>query len=397
MKKKLYSIITLLIYGIAHSDSQIITEVSALEFAKLNPQAQVLQCTKNYPFNFKPYPLYQEYAQEKFPNQGLYQDIYIAKIPNGIAHFCSCNNFWGINGLIFVNNYFIKECQIKDISPFYIHKTKTIQVQKSTNNYYIDGSIAICSHLYSDFYGHFLQDVLGQLALLEIYNIEYDYLCIPYNKKFIEEILELWGIKKEKIIPLEFNKTIQAKTIILPTSITQTDHIFSHANYNHDFIIQYIQQKLVSNAKKIHPNFSTNCKKIFISRKDSTRNNRRVTPNEDEIFNIFKQHGFESYDFTKLNFAEKILLLNNAEQVTSFIGSGTINIIFCKPKTKYIELLQQGFEAGNFFLTNILDLDYYVINNSTIHDFLRHDANAPARHFPIKIIEDFFKNHSEMT
>ena len=379
-----------------HSNTQIIREVSALEFAQFNPLADVLQCTKDYQFNFKPYPLYSEHAQECFPNRGLYQDIYIAKIPNGIANFCSCDNFWGINGLIFINNYFIKECQIKDISPFYLHKTNIIQIQKTSNNYYIDGSLAICSHIYSDFYGHFIQDVLSQLALLEIYNIEYDYLCIPYNKNYMQETLELWGIDKQKIISLEFNRTIQAQSIILPTSTTQTKNIFKWANYNNDFIIKYIQQKLLSNAKKLYPNFSSNCKKIFISRKDSARNNPRITPNEDEIFNIFKQHGFETYDFTKLNFTKKILLLNNAEQVASFVGSGALNIIFCKPNTKYIELVQQSFEAGNFYLTNILNLDYYVIDNSTINDFWNHYTTTPARHFPIEIIYDFFKNHSEI-
>jgi hypothetical protein len=369
------------------SNTQLITQVSAIEFAQKNPTAQVLQCTKDYPFNFKPYPLYQEYAHQRFPNQGLFQDIYILSVPNGVAHFCNYP-LWGIDGLIFINNHFIKECQIKDISPFYLQKTKTIEVQECPNNYQIQGSLAICSHIYStQSYGHFMNDVLGQLALLEIYNIQYDYLCIPHSNKFMLEALDLWGIDKQKIIPLQFNCRITADTIIMPTSISQTKKIIPNANYYPDFIIKYIREKLLKNALKQKHQITAS--KIFISKKDG----KRGVSNEDEIFHIFEKHGFKRYEFSKLSLSEKIHLLHNAQEIASFVGSGATNIIFCKSNTKYIEITQQMIDVTLFFFADIFDLQYCIINGSTISDLLYgHPCKNPDI-FPIEIVNDFFKDY----
>lgn len=390
MNIKKYFLIILNYYAITQNNPQIIKEVSALEFGKLNPQAQILQCTKDYAFNFKTYPLYPEQADKRFPNIGLYQDIYIVSVPHGIAHFCSCNNFWGINGLIFINNYFIKECQIKDISPFYLHKTNTIQIDFAPDNYYVKGSVAICSHLYPDCYGHFMLDILCQLALLEIYNIEYDYLCIPYKQKFMVEALELWGIEKQKIIPLEFNRTIQADTIIIPTSVTQTQIYAPNANYTVDFLIHYVSKKILNNGLKINTQFKKSSK-IFISRKDA--NNKRFVPNEDEIFELFAKQGFHRYELTKLSLAEQILLFHNASEIVSFAGSGALNIIFSQPNTKYIEIVQTMLDATFFFLTNIFDIDYNCLNTTNHVDIENSHPGTKGKVIDLKLVQNFLKNY----
>jgi capsular polysaccharide biosynthesis protein len=384
-----YILIALISTSTTQSTTQIITEVSATEFAQLNPQAQVLQCTKDYPFNFKPYPLYPEYAQEKFPHQGLFQDMYILSVPNGTAHFCNYP-LWAINGLIFINDYFIKECQIKNISPFYLNKIKTIEVQQSVHNYTIPGSIAICSHIYPDCYGHFMLDVLCQLALLEIFNIEYDYLCIPYHTKFMQEALNLWGIDQEKIIPLQFNLSVKADTIILPTSTTQIHDITVNANYTADFLIEYVSKKLLDGVMKKNIHLQTSSK-VFISRKDA--HNKRFVPNEDDIFKLFENYGFERYELTKLSLAEQILLFHNAQEIVSFVGSGSLNIIFSQPKTKYIEITQTMLDATFFFLANIADIDYRFIDATNPEDIKHSNPCSRGRSINLEIISNFLKDN----
>ena len=263
MKKNNFLIFFISITFFTCSKGQIIKEASAQEFTQLYPQTEVLEWIKSYSFNFKPYPILQEYAQEKFPHQITFNDMYILKIPDATAYFCNYS-LWGINGFIFINNYFIKENQIKCISPFYLDKTDTIEVPDSLTEISIDDSVAICSHLYPDCYGHFILDVLCQLALLEIHNVEYDYLCIPYQSKFMKEALELWGIPEEKIIPLNFNLSIQAKNIIFPTSTTQTTNIYLGVNYSHPFLIEYVKNKLLQGAIKKGSSINQLPKKIFI-------------------------------------------------------------------------------------------------------------------------------------
>lgn len=386
-----YVFIALLSSCAVKNYTQLITEVSAVEFAEQNQGTQVLQCTKDYPFNFKPYPLYPKYAQTRYPNQGLFQDTYIISVPNGTAYFCNYD-LWSINGLIFINDYFIKECQIKTISPFYLHKTKTIEVQQSTNNYRMQASLAICSHLYPKCYGHFVLDVLCQLALLEIFKIEYDYLCIPYNTKFMQEALDLWGIDQRKIIPLTFNMSITADKIIVPTSVTQTKKLVQNINYSMDFLIKYVRTKLLNGALKQKTDFSIE-PKIFISRKDAK--NKRFVPNEDEIFNAFENHGFKRYELANLSLAEQILLFHNAQKIVSFVGSGALNIIFCKPNTKYIEIVQSMIDATFFFLGNIVDIDYSCIDASTVYDVICSHPCSKARPIDIKIIESFLDKYSK--
>ncbi|MBI2345158.1 glycosyltransferase family 61 protein [Candidatus Dependentiae bacterium] len=389
MKIFTYLYAVLLIHISIHSNTEIIQEVSALEFAQRNPQAKVLQCTKDYPFNFQPYPLYQEYAQKHFPNQGIFRNIYIINAADSTANFCHYP-LWGINGLIFINNYFVKECQIKDISPFYLNKTNSLEVHKTSHNYYVNGTLAICSHVYPDCYGHFMLDVLCQLALLELFNIQYDYLCIPYHQKFMQEALELWGIDPKKIIPLTFNITIKAQNIIMPTSVTETQMFASNCNYTIDILIQYVSKKLLDSTLKKKNHLHKNSK-IFISRKDAPAN-KRIVPNEDEIFQLFEDNGFKRYELTKLSLTEQILLFHNAEEIVSFVGSGALNIIFAKPNTKYIEIIQTMLDATFFFLANIFNLNYYYIDATLNNGIKQSHPVSCAKAIDPKIIKNFLKN-----
>lgn len=381
-----------LLFLYIHTDIKTlqITEISTDGFIKQHSHAKAIKSINNYPFHFKPYPLYPEFTQEKYPNKGFFQNVHILSIPNGTAYFCNYN-LWGINGLVFINNFFIKECQIKHISPFDLQKTKTITVEPALENYKLDGRLAICSHLYPDCYGHFMLDVLCQLALLEIYNIDYDYLCIPYHASFMQEALELWGINSQKIIPLSFGKTITAHEIILPTSVTQTIECVFGANYSIDFLIKYVQEKLL-NAALQHSTTNKNSSKIFISRKDAPHN-KRLIPNEDEIFKLFEAQQFQRYELTKLSLVEQILLFHNAQEIVSFVGSGSLNSMFSQPGTTYIEIVQSMIDATFFFLADIFNLTYYCIDATNKNTVILSSPHAKAEKIDLKLIETFLKNY----
>lgn len=391
MKLYKYFYIFFLYCSPINSILQSIKQVSATEFAQQNPKAQILQCTKNYSFNFQEYPLYQEHAPIRFPQKGVFQDTYIVSVPNGIVDLYE-DRYWGVAGLVFINGYFIKECQIKNISPFWYGKTDTINIDATQIQITIEGSVAICWHLFPQCYGHFILDVLCQLALLEIYDVKYDYLCIPYSHKFMQDLLDLWGIEEDKIIPYMNNIQITAENIILPTAVTQTPQIIPFTNYTMPFLIEYVREKLLTKIK--NKNYAcTDSKKIFISRKDS---NLRNIPNEDEIFKQFEQRGFKRYELSKLSALDQIILFHNADEIVSFVGSGSTNIIFSKPGTKYIEIIQTMVDATFFFLANIMKLNYYYIDNSTSNDFLAGNQSTQGREIPITIIQNFLKNHPNL-
>lgn len=386
-----YLLLVFLLCNSSKNTSQTIKEISIAEFAQLNPYAEIVQCTKNYPYSFQEYPLYQEHMQTRFPNQGIFRDTYIISAPNATAHLYE-DKTWGVSGLVCINDYFIKECQIKNISPFWYGKTDTITINSTEFSIELDGSVAICWHLFPNCYGHFILDVLCQLALLEIQGIQYDYLCIPYSHKFMQDLLEIWGINPDIIIPYTHNTKIVADKIIVPTAVTQTSQVIWFTNYTIDFLIQYVREKLLKNSKQKENNqiFS---KKIFISRKDSSL---RSIPNEDEIFKEFEIRGFQRYELSKLSIEEQIVLFHNADEIVSFVGSGSTNIIFSKPGTKYIELIQTMVDATFFFLANIMKIKYEYIDDSTYQDFVSGNQNSVGREFSIKKIQDFLLKNPEL-
>ncbi|MCX5923162.1 MAG: glycosyltransferase family 61 protein [Candidatus Dependentiae bacterium] len=364
-----------------------IKQLSASDFAKEFPQATCHQCTDKYSFDMTTYPLYQENSQQFFPSKGIFSDMFILSVPNGVAYLYD-------SGDIFVNNCFIKETQIKNMNYF---GGQEFEIQENSNIVTVAGRVAIISHLFPECYGHWIFDVLGQLALLEINNISYDYLCVPYSSKFMQETLDLWGIDRSKIIPLTKNLHIKADFIILPTAVTQTSvMIGKNANYNADFLLKHVSNKLLNavNIQEVEQS-SQFCKKIFISRKEAIRN-RRFVPNEDEIFALFEPLGFKRYELTKLSLPEQIALFNQATSIVSFVGSGSTNIIFCKPGTQYIEIIQKMVDATFFFVSDTFKLKHSFMSNSMTSDLLYGHQHSQEEDFPLEIVKNYLQEHPEL-
>ncbi|HSW76618.1 MAG TPA: glycosyltransferase family 61 protein [Candidatus Saccharimonadales bacterium] len=363
-----------------------IKQVSVFDFIKEFPQATCLQCTHKYSFNMTPYPLYPQVDQNFFPSKGFFTDMFIMQVPQGTAYLHDGS------GDVFLNNCFIKETQIKDMNYF---AGPEFDIADISNIVTIPGRVAVISHIFPECYGHWIFDVLGQLALLEKHNIEYDYLCVPYHTKYMKEALDLWGIDRNKIIPLSQKLCIQADTIIMPTSVTQTEiRVGKNANYNVDFLLKHVSQKLLAGAM-CSKNTHTFSEKVFISRKDAIRG-RRVVSNEDEIFALFEPLGFKRYELTLLSLAQQIELFNNAKTIVSFVGSGSTNIIFCKPGTHYIEIVQKMVDATFFYVSDIFKLQYSFINNSTIPDLLYGHQHSQEDPFPLDKINFFLSQHPDL-
>lgn len=360
-----------------------VQEIALNDFLNTYPKSSIVKCTDNYTFNLQPFPVYPNPSVTTFPNTGTFSDVFILEIPQGYAHFSQ-------NGYVFLNDFFIKEFQIKGLNFF--NQGNSIEI--SNQNLIVkQGRVTIVNHLYPYCYGHWVFDILSQLALLEIYNIEYDYLCIPYYSKFMQETLEIWGIDTSKIIPIYLNRSIQADTIIIPSPVTQTTPIISNANYNIDFIIKYVREKMLSNIKNIEN--KSFAEKIFLSRKDA--HNKRAIPNEDEIFALFEERGFQRYELSSLSQEEQIVLFHNAKTIVSFVGSGATNLIYCKPGAHYIEIFQHMIDATFFYLSNTFDLQYSYINGSNSDNtHLSHNPWSHPIEMPKNIVLEFLSKNPDL-
>ncbi|MBI2352791.1 glycosyltransferase family 61 protein, partial [Candidatus Dependentiae bacterium] len=356
---------------------------------------------------------------------------FILKIPNGQVAT--------ISGYVKIDNTILEESLIP-LGNLYSHQLWLSNSQKAFQNCKkIHGKVAVITIINDCCYGHWLLNVLTRLALLEMYGIEYDYLYVAHDKKYMKETLALWGINPNKIIqPFGETTFIQADELIMPCHLgvvkaeswqykapyipfERYDKIIADLNcykfpgfYKNpdDFIplsiplrnlifrqypccnqlfykkdaLEYIATKYIHLAQKnIHKNFS---KKIFISRQDIK--NRQID-NEDEIFKLFQVFGFERYKLASLSYLEQVALFYNADIIIGTHGSGLANIIYCKPSVTIIEIFQKLFCTDFYNLSQILQFQNYIPIKTQHFGILDHQ-NYP---IDIQIIKDFINTHKD--
>ncbi len=339
---------------------------------KIIPLQEILQNNPQISYRKIIDKIYFDYPEfliaPKFPHKGYFHELFILSIPNGKVQ--------GECGHVFIDEKLSDEMARGDRFECLngIPKIENNKIQK------VSGRVAVIAQHGSNKntanYYHWVCEVLGRLALLEIAGVEYDSLYVGMPKKFMKETLRLWGVEFEKIIePTDEQFFIQADELIVPSMVINTSCGHAHAgNFQHPVTLKYVREKLLAGAKKENIDYSKFSKRIFISRKDSY-NARRIL-NEDAIFELFKAKGFERYEMSKLSVAEQIMLLYNAQMVVSEQGSGLTNILFCQPNTIVVEIFQALIDNCFWWVGYALDLKYIPIKTVPVDaDYFAHFRN----------------------
>jgi len=311
------------------------------EIVQEDPSIQYQKCFDPVAFNYTEFPLSTNPANH--PNQGSFDETFIISIPNGTAQ-SKC-------GFAIINNCFISEMIWKK----FMHNLRLVQHQKDLPQHIAGRVVVITQPAYHNYF-HWLTEVLCRLALLDMTNTEYDYVYTPYDRDYIKGTLDLWGIPPQKILtPKNDSAYIQADTLIVPSLVSNAKPSSVYFScYVQPHLIEYVINKLLTAAKKIPFEHETS-KRIFISRKDSPQ---RKLLNEEDVFAIFKQHGFVRHELEEMPVAQQILLFHNAEIIVSPQGTGLANCMFCTPNTRIIELFQGLNDCTFWYLAQDLHLNY---------------------------------------
>lgn len=333
--------------GTYQAESADVIAQMRLADALRNDLVHYKRCYDSTKLYFKPFPIAQ--WPDFMDPTPRFQDSFVLSIPNG--------RVFGKSGMILVEERVLTET---NMTPKRLNARKLQLYEHGIDTYKkIAGRVAvITTSCKSDgiCFCHWMTRILGRLALLDLQHIEYDWLYVPAHAKFMKESLQALGVDLNKVIePCDDMIYIQADELIVPsmvTSIISAEHPM--ASYCPEWLLNYLRDRLIPIAQQT-TTLQHYPEKIFISRKDA---GARQIINEDEVFHLFEQKGFEQCIVSDLSFLQQILLFHNAKVIVGAHGAGLINILFAQPGARVIEIFQARGFATYWYLSQMVGLEH---------------------------------------
>jgi hypothetical protein len=180
-------------------------------------------------------------------------------------------------------------------------------------------------------YYHQIIDFILRLVLIK--NHKFEKIYVPENLKYILQNRPYRKIfKRLKIIYYSLNKKIFFYNAKYLTHIQQ-----NNKNY-------YLSSTIKNLNEAIHINYSFKNKKkikyVLVSRKNSSRN----LLNEEELYEKIKDYGFQRYYFDELSKLDQIEISFHAKIMIGYHGSGLTNLIFMKPNSSVIDIVNEHYQ-----------------------------------------------------
>lgn len=105
-------------------------------------------------------------------------------------------------------------------------------------------------------------------------------------------------------------------------------------------------------------------RRVFISRSDARS---RLVVNEAAILESLMPFGFERVILSGMPFDDQVRLFESAECVVGPHGAGFVNLIFCSPGTRVLELFTPSFiHRAYYCLTSTMGLQYYYLVGESV-------------------------------
>ncbi len=188
---------------------------------------------------------------------------------------------------------------------------------------------------------HWVYEVLPRLHLVEKGGYAQECLYVEAATAFQKQSLELMGVKPSQIINAHTYSALQAPQLIVPSISEIPTH----------WGCEYLRQKIVPQLCKKPP------LRLYVSRSDALR--RRIL-NESEVFAVLKRYGFEKVELSALTFKEQAEFFLAAEAVVGPHGAGFSHLVFCQPKTPFLEIFDPAyFNPCYWYVSDRVGLEYY--------------------------------------
>lgn len=213
----------------------------------------------------------------------------------------------------------------------------------------INGSVVnlSLSGLENNYY-HYLVEFAARIFMLHKLNIKPDYYILPTKTSFQKEFLNYFDIDISKVVGLSENTVIQAKRLLAPALIN---------NWSANMVrntIHYQKQYLPHWIGDVYNSFRPNRigeKNIYISRKLARY---RKVINEESIIAYLLSKNFEVHYLENYSVEQQIHLFNQCSVLIAPHGAGLINMCFCAPGIRILELFPRYYHDHSFILQALM-------------------------------------------
>lgn len=264
---------------------------------------------------------------------------------------------------IISNNFLIKEISFQQINGI-LKKSKNETLESGTPKILkkFSGKILSLSQGASGHnnYSHWLLDIIPKLKIAsEKYNLQkINFFYFSKINSFQKQSLKFLNLNPNKFIDSNIYRHIQAPTVF---AVTHPNYFYgkifdAHSNLP-SWIVIYLRKIFLNKKFKSKKKF----KNIFIDRSDSEQSHCKLINNQ-QIINYLKKNNFKILQLSKLNFNEQIFVFSNCRNIIAPHGAGLANLVFCKKKTKVIEIIPKN-HPNNVYkrISEINKLDYKSI------------------------------------
>lgn len=185
----------------------------------------------------------------------------------------------------------------------------------------------IIHNFWSTGYHHWLCEVIVKLATTKLDYEKYTLLLPDIYPDFALQTLQYFKFKEIKLIKMQ-KQYLVAHALIIENP--KSGFFFS----NH-----------IESIRDVYQVATTNCKRrIFISRKSDKL---RKIENEELLYPLLKERGFEIIELQFLNFIEQVELFSSTLVCIAIHGAGLTNMVFMNKRTKIIELYRNIQDNDN--------------------------------------------------
>lgn len=268
-------------------------------------------------------------------------------------------------------NLYIHKYPTPLYSKYALRKKKTVVLDKVINLKYVWNN-----------YGHFMNDILGQLHLAERLGVTDAHLVVPkaiQQKAYFRDMMQLSARFREKrwFFQEEGQYIESGDAHFLNTW-------FSH-RYNFDATLDLLDEAVL----RRHDHNGSD--RIFVGRKD----NRRVR-NLEEVMPVLDRHGFRYVLAEGKSLEEQIALFANASHVIGIHGAALTNIMFRRGKPlKFMELYSDCHLDPFYYW---ICVHYGFAYAAMICKSLRENRTGNERedHYALSPLEDLYVNPVEL-